>query len=313
MNKINNDLICPIDGSGITQQSNKCLYFKKFKYPIISGIPCLYTDINNNNRDGKKLINVKKFYTKYPFPNYNEFDDIERFIKVAKKNHLSKLLSQQLGDNKKILEIGCGTGNHTSELVDRGLHVMAIDIDPNILEIAKNKMSVDRVRSVVFRHAKIQDLNAASADVVVALFNVINYIHTESELRSLFVGAAKNLRSVGVLIFDCWNGNAVKLDPPKPMANSSIFGSSSTLTVTSEGSLSNHKRTAIINYAVELETPLGFESYGYTISSRLWTIDDLRSNLKDAGFGRIKICPWMTPEESADGSEWKLLLGAVME
>ena len=97
------------------------------------------------------------------------------------------------------------------------------------------------------------------------------------------------------------------------MANSSIFGSSSTLTVTSEGSLSNHKRTAIINYAVELETPLGFESYGYTISSRLWTIDDLRSNLKDAGFGRIKICPWMTPEESADGSEWKLLFGAVME
>ena len=29
MNKINNDLICPIDGSGITQQSNKFLYFKK--------------------------------------------------------------------------------------------------------------------------------------------------------------------------------------------------------------------------------------------------------------------------------------------
>ena len=49
MNKINNDLICPIDGSGITQQLNKFLYFKKFKYPIISGIPCLYTDINNNN------------------------------------------------------------------------------------------------------------------------------------------------------------------------------------------------------------------------------------------------------------------------
>ena len=246
---------------------------------------------------------------------YRDYDLLHRNKDYSAEVDSVMNLSRTLGmDRVKIaVEIGCGTGNHTSELVDRGLHVMAIDIDPNILEIAKNKMSVDRVRSVVFRHAKIQDLNAASADVVVALFNVINYIHTESELRSLFVGAAKNLRSGGVLIFDCWNGNAVKLDPPKPMANSSIFGSSSTLTVTSEGSLSNHKRTAIINYAVELETPLGFESYGYTISSRLWTIDDLRSNLKDAGFGRIKICPWMTPEDSADGSEWKLLLGAVME
>ena len=64
MNKIYNDLICPFDGSTLTQQSNKFLQFKKFKYSIISGIPCLYVDKNNDKDDVKKLINVKKFYTK---------------------------------------------------------------------------------------------------------------------------------------------------------------------------------------------------------------------------------------------------------
>ena len=152
MNKINNDLICPIDGSGITQQLNKFLYFKKFKYPIISGIPCLYTDINNNNRDGKKLINVKKFYTKYPFPNYNEFDDIERFIKVAKKNHLSKLLSQQLGDNKKILEIGCGTGQLTNYLAATTFSkkIYGTDLSLNSLKLANDFKKKNNLSNIEF-------------------------------------------------------------------------------------------------------------------------------------------------------------------
>ena len=152
MNKINNDLICPIDGSVITQQSNKFLYFKKFKYPIISGIPCLYTDINNNNSDGKKLINVKKFYTKYPFPNYNEFDDIKRFIKVAKKNHFSKLLSQQLGDNKKILEVGCGTGQLTNYLAATTFSkkIYGTDLSLNSLKLANDFKKKNNLSNIEF-------------------------------------------------------------------------------------------------------------------------------------------------------------------
>ena len=70
MNKEIDDLICPNDGSRLIKRSGKFYHFKDFKYPIISGIPCLYIDRNNNNNttDVKKLNNVKKFYTKYPFP-----------------------------------------------------------------------------------------------------------------------------------------------------------------------------------------------------------------------------------------------------
>ena len=41
MNKINNDFCCPVDGSSLKGQTKKIIKFKKFEYPIVSGIPCL--------------------------------------------------------------------------------------------------------------------------------------------------------------------------------------------------------------------------------------------------------------------------------
>jgi len=153
MNKIYNDLICPFDGSTLTQQSNKFLQFKKFKYSIISGIPCLYVGKNNDKDDVKKLINVKKFYTKYPFPNYNDFDNIQLFVKKAKQHHFSKLLSQQIGENKKILEIGCGTGQLTNYLAATTFSkkIYGTDISINSLKLANNfkkKSNLDNIEFI---------------------------------------------------------------------------------------------------------------------------------------------------------------------
>ena len=62
MNKINNDFCCPVDGSSLKGQTKKIIKFKKFEYPIVSGIPCLYFDRNEDKIIKNKTINVKKFY-----------------------------------------------------------------------------------------------------------------------------------------------------------------------------------------------------------------------------------------------------------
>ena len=152
MNKINNDIICPFDGSKLIQKSNKFLRFKKFKYPIISGIPCLYFDKNSDKSDVDKLINVKKFYTKYPFPNYNDFDNIQLFSKKAKEHHFSKLLSEQIGENKKILEVGCGTGQLTNYLAATtySKKIYGTDISINSLKLANNFKKKSKLDNIEF-------------------------------------------------------------------------------------------------------------------------------------------------------------------
>ena len=76
--KFESDLICPIEKSKFIKINKNYFISKKHKYPIISGIPCLYVDgkLNSNN---KKTQFVKKFYMINPFPNYNEFDNVKIF------------------------------------------------------------------------------------------------------------------------------------------------------------------------------------------------------------------------------------------
>ena len=153
MNKKINDLICPNDGSRLIKRSSKFYHFKDFKYPVISGIPCLYIDTNNNNKiNFKKLNNVKKFYSKYPFPNYNNFDNIQRFVKKTKENNFSKILSQQIGENKKILEIGCGTGQLTNYLAATTFSkkIYGTDISLNSLKLANDFRRKNNLTNIEF-------------------------------------------------------------------------------------------------------------------------------------------------------------------
>jgi len=153
MIKENEDLICPIDGSKFKSLSNKRIQFENFKYPVKFGIPCLFVEKDENKVNLSKLNNVKNFYTKYSFPNYNDFDDIQLFLRKTKDHHLSKLISEQIGENKKILEIGCGTGQLTNYLAATTFskNAYGTDLSINSLKLAndfKKRNQIDNIKFV---------------------------------------------------------------------------------------------------------------------------------------------------------------------
>ena len=148
----NEDLICPIDGSKFKSLSNKRIQFENFKYPVKFGIPCLFVEKNENKKNVLKLSNVKNFYTKYPFPNYNDFDNIELFLRKAKNHHFSKLISEQIGENKKILEVGCGTGQLSNFLAATTFskQVYGTDLSINSLKLANDFKKKNKLNNVKF-------------------------------------------------------------------------------------------------------------------------------------------------------------------
>src|SRR5665647_1582393 len=56
-----------------------------------------------------------------------------------------KMLSSILHENDRILELGCGTGYFTRELVKLNVHVTAIDISPELIAVAQSEIKSENV------------------------------------------------------------------------------------------------------------------------------------------------------------------------
>lgn len=82
-------------------------------------------------------------------------------------------------ENKKVLEIGCGTGFFTSQLVLTNNQITAIDISSNLLELAKKRTNYP---NVVF---KKEDAHKTSFDS-----NSFDFIVGSSALHHLETGTA---------------------------------------------------------------------------------------------------------------------------
>ena len=126
-----------------------------------------------------------------------EFNFIEEIFKATKKP-------------KSILEIGCGTGNYTKILLERGYEVTAIDISGEMLEIAREKCSTKFLVGDI-RTIKIDD----KFDCCLAMFAVMGYITKNRDIIKALINIREHLKPNGIFIFDVWNGLTVMRTLPE--------------------------------------------------------------------------------------------------
>jgi SAM-dependent methyltransferase len=101
-----------------------------------------------------------------------------------------------------ILEVACGTGTHTKLLSSRGFHVTGLDINGDMLRVAREKLG-HRAR---FVEGDMRDLGAAvpeaAYDAVVCLFSSICYNRTSAELARSIRGMYMSAKPGGLVVFD---------------------------------------------------------------------------------------------------------------
>src|SRR4029077_10448138 len=95
-----------------------------------------------------------------------------------------KMLSGHLGIGMRVLELGCGTGYFTRELARSGADIVAIDISPELLEIARSNCSEQNVRYEV-QNAYRLSYPAAAFDSVVGS-SVLHHLEIEEALREIY-------------------------------------------------------------------------------------------------------------------------------
>ena len=86
------------------------------------------------------------------------FDQIAKNRKGKKRRHafywkeISRYCNYFSHEDLSILEIGCGTGNHTVELAKKVSQVLALDIDPQMVALAKDKIEKQLSRKLMQCH-----------------------------------------------------------------------------------------------------------------------------------------------------------------
>jgi SAM-dependent methyltransferase len=95
-----------------------------------------------------------------------------------------KMLSNHLRPGMTVLELGCGAGYFTHELARSGADVVAIDISPELLEIARTKYPASNVRYEI-QNAYALTYTDAMFDSVVGS-SVLHHLKIEKALREVY-------------------------------------------------------------------------------------------------------------------------------
>lgn len=123
------------------------------------------------------------------------------------------------GPAERVLDLGCGTGNHAVRFARRGHVVTGIDRSPHMLAEARRKADAWGTPLTLVQ-ADLAELDSASepaddvADVAVMLFTVLGYLRTDDALRRALLGIRRRLRPGGLLVADHWYGPAVLASGP---------------------------------------------------------------------------------------------------
>lgn len=96
----------------------------------------------------------------------------------------------------RLLEVGCGTGEHTRRFVEAGFDVTAIDPNDGMLDRAHEKVEATYLAAAI-PAIPVDD----TFDVIVAIRGVINHVPPE-DLDEAIADLVFHLASDGILVFD---------------------------------------------------------------------------------------------------------------
>lgn len=117
-------------------------------------------------------------------------------------NFLIKILEKERLKTRKIVDLGCGTGEITIQLAKKGFHMIGVDISSHMLSVASQK-SIDGNLPVLWLQQDIKKLTGfANESLFISFFDVMNYITAKDDLLDTFQNVYDGLEVGGYFIFD---------------------------------------------------------------------------------------------------------------
>jgi len=124
---------------------------------------------------------------------------IRETVRRGRDSMRAELLARLPDDltGARVLDAGCGAGQMTRELALRGADVVAVDISPSLVDIARKRLPVDLHGRVAFRSGDMLDPTLGRFDHVIAMDSLIYYSAADIAGALAMLGD----RSTGRIVF----------------------------------------------------------------------------------------------------------------
>jgi ubiquinone/menaquinone biosynthesis C-methylase UbiE len=227
---------------------------------------------------------------------YDEWTDF--IVDLLKKYNISKGL---------LLELGCGTGTMTRQLVHRGYEMIGLDLSEEMLAIAQEKE--DNGNNILYLCQDMRDLELyGTVSAVVSFCSTMNYILTEEDMLKVFKRVNNYLDPKGLFVFDLDTLYSYQY----------VLGDNTTVDNREEGTFIwenlyyDEEMINEVNLTVFIPQKNGnikstdinlYKKYVETHYRRGYTIETIRSLIEEAGLEWIGAFDSQTKEASMDDSE----------
>jgi SAM-dependent methyltransferase len=194
---------CPRTGEPLSLCGDHLITPSQQRYEVDDGIPQLYVD--EDEPGAVNITNtVREFYEEVPFPNYNDFDTIDTFLRRAETAVFSRLLSEQLPKNARVLEVGCGTGQLSNYLAaTTSSKVYASDMTRASLRMGYAFARRNDIKNVHFLRMNLFKPAFLPASMDVVISNGV--LHNTHDTRKAFLTVAPLVKPGGYILIGLYN------------------------------------------------------------------------------------------------------------
>jgi SAM-dependent methyltransferase len=219
------------------------------------------------------------------------------FIEAIFRRHAS-------GPVHHLLELGCGTGGHALPLSRRGYRVTAVDRSDEMLERARVKLhAAPNPVELVCADLRAVDLGRRF-DAAIAMFAVMSYQTTLTDLARAFASARRHLVPAGLFLFDAWFGPGVLLDPPHERTRTVQQGGDEIVR-------SARPTIDLLAQTVRVDYRLARRRAGEVVDEieeshllRFLFPGEVELLARAAGFEVVRVCPFLEPDRRPTPRDW---------
>lgn len=209
---------------------------------------------------------------------------------------------------KNILELACGTGNHSLLLEKYGYQIIASDYSSDMLAQAQKKAQKNNSR-VDFRRQDMRTLDVQERpfDAIICLFDSIGYVATNDNIESVLRNVHNHLIPGGLFIFEFWHAGAMirNYDPLRIRRWQTPEGE---ILRISETSIEYQKQLCHVAYSVyELNKNGSYKQLQEMQTNRFFLLKEMEAFLKNSGLMPIRWFSGFQNNELINDETWHVV------